>query len=83
MIWFLLAVLFVGWHLLMLIGKVWGTDGVMVAVLLGLAVLTTLLFGGAASVLFSLGLRTMAWSLLVAMILLLAYFGWSIYAGLR
>ena len=83
MIWFGLAVLFVGWHLLLLIGKVWGTQGIMVAVMLGLAALTLVIYGSLASIAFALKLPLAGWALTLLMIGQLAYLGWSTYEGLR
>lgn len=83
MIWFVLALLFLGWNLLVLIGKVWGTDGVMVALLLGLATVVTLLYGSVASIAFSLRLPLVGWALTLLMIGQLVYLGWSTYQGLR
>lgn len=82
MIWFVLAVLFLGWHLLLLIGKVWGTDGVMVAMLLGLAVLSVMLFGGLASIAFSLTLPLAGWGFVAVLTMLLGYLVWTTWDGL-
>jgi len=82
MIWFLLAVLFVAWHLVMLIGTVWGTDGVTVAVMLCLAALSVVLFGGMASIAFSLRLPLFGWLFTLLMISQLVQIAWNTYQGL-
>jgi hypothetical protein len=83
MIWFSLAVLFVLWNGVILIGRLFGTEGVMVAVMLGLAALSVILFGGLASIAFSLGLPLAGWLFTLLMIGQLIQIGWNTYQGLR
>jgi hypothetical protein len=83
MIWFGLAVLVAGWHLLLLVGRLWGTDGVMVILMLVLAALVLVVFGGCACLAFALKLPLFGWLFTILMIGQLVHIGWNTYQGLR
>lgn len=79
----LLAVTFLGWQVLLLIGKLWGTNGVLLVVMLGFAALTVLIYGSLASIAFTLKLSLAGSTLTVLMVGQLVYVAWSTYDGLR
>jgi hypothetical protein len=79
----LLAVAFLGWQVLLLIGKLWGTNGVFLVLMLGFAALVIVIYGGLASIAFALKLPLAGWALMVLMIGQLLYLAWSTFDGLR
>lgn len=83
MIWPLLGLLFVAGMVLVLIGRLWGNEGIFLSVMLGLAALDILLFGGAASIAFSLRLPLAGWLLTLVMIVQLVHIGWQTLRGLQ
>ena len=83
MVWLLLAVGYLGLQCLALIGRLFGSRGVFLAVMLGFTAAVVLLYGTLASVAFSLGLTWIGWLLTLLMIGQLIYLCWNVYQGLR
>lgn len=83
MVWFLLGLLFVAGNSLVLIGRLWGTDGIFLAMMLGLAALAVLLYGSLASIAFTLKLPLVGWLLTTLLVGQLIHIGWQIYQALR
>ncbi len=78
----LLAVAFLGWHVLLLIGKLWETNGIFLVVMLGFGFLAVVIYGSLASIAFALKLPLAGWALTSLMIGQLGYLAWSTYDGL-
>lgn len=83
MIWFVLAVLLVILNGLIQVGKLWGTEGVFLVMMLGFAFLAVLIYGSLASIAFTLKLPSVGCLLTLLMIGQLIHIGWSTYWDCR
>jgi hypothetical protein len=82
MIWLVLVMLLACWSAVIFVGRLWGTAGVLVLVTLVLLAISVLVFGGVASLAFSMGLPAVGTVSLAVMIGLIAYLIWNAYVGL-